>query len=93
MPRQRHPQFPPLTDEELKSVWGESHWALKFPPVLTVDQAAELLQVPKTTVYDWSSRGLLNGCARRVGKHLRIWRDRLLTSVFNKGIQQDVKCS
>ena len=54
--------------------------------MLSVDQAARLLQVPKATIYDWSSRGLLRGCGRRAGKHLRIFRDRLLTRVFNEGL-------
>lgn len=62
--------------------------ASRFPPVLTTDQAAELLQVPKATLYDWSSRGLLKGCARKVGKHLRFFRDRLLLKIFNEGIHE-----
>ena len=87
MSRRQLSAFPPLTPAELRSALDDPHWATKFPPVLTVDQTAELLQVPKATVYDWSSRGLLRGCSRRVGKHLRIWRDRLLISVFTKGIK------
>ena len=47
---------------------------------------ARLLQVPKATIYDWSSRGLLRGCGRKVGKHLRLFRDRLITKIFNDGL-------
>lgn len=72
-----------LTPAELAAPFMNSSWGEKFPPVLTVDEAAELLRVPKSTIYDWSSRGMLRGCARRVGKHLRIFRDRLLQKVFN----------
>jgi excisionase family DNA binding protein len=57
-----------------------------IPVVLTVDEAAALLRVSKETIYDWSSRGLLKGCCRKVGKHLRFFRDRLLQKVFNEGI-------
>ena len=63
MPHRQLPDFPPLTLEELRSALDDIHWAVKFPPVLTIDQTAELLQVPKSTVYDWSSRGLLRGSA------------------------------
>ena len=56
-----------------------------IPPVLTVDEAAALLRVPKQTIYDWT-RGLLKGCGRKVGKHLRLFRDRLLLKVFNEGL-------
>ena len=77
-----------LTPAELSAPFVGSLWGEKFSPVLTVDEAAELLRVPKSTIYDWSSRGMLRGCARRVGKHLRIYRDRLLQQVFNEGLTE-----
>jgi excisionase family DNA binding protein len=61
------------------------------PAVLTVDEAAALLRVPKATLYDWRSRGLLAGCCRKVGKHLRFFRDRLIQKVFNDGINEHAK--
>lgn len=75
-----------LSLKEVASAFADVNWANRFPPVLSVDQSAELLQVPKGTIYDWSSRGLLCGCSRRVGKHLRLFRDRLLLKVFNEGL-------
>jgi excisionase family DNA binding protein len=75
-----------LTKAEIAAAFNDPHWAGAYPPVLSVDQAARLLQVPKRTIYDWSSRGLLRGCGRRVGKHLRLFRDRLLNQVFNEGL-------
>ncbi len=86
MPRTANPNFPPLTTAELKAAFQDPAWSTRFPPVLSVEQAAELLQVPKATIYDWSSRGLLSPCACRAGKHLRIWRDRLLSIVFEGGL-------
>ena len=78
-----------LTAKEVAATFDAVNWANRFPPVLSVDQAAELLQVPKSTIYDWSSRGLLRGCGRRAGKHLRIFRDRLLQKVFNEGLKNE----
>ena len=75
-----------LTKAEIASAFADPHWAGAYPPVLSVDQAARLLQVPKATIYDWSSRGLLRGCGRKVGKHLRLFRDRLITRIFNEGL-------
>ncbi|MCC7421865.1 MAG: helix-turn-helix domain-containing protein [Planctomycetaceae bacterium] len=72
-----------ITAAEIAAAFSHSHWADRYPPVLTVDQAAELLRVPKSTLYAWSSQGRLKGCGRRVGKHLRLFRDRLLTHLFN----------
>lgn len=72
-----------LTREELTAMFADPAWAAKYPPILTVDEAAALLRVPKQTVYDWHSRGLLKGCCHKVGKHLRFLRDRLLKLKFN----------
>lgn len=75
-----------LTDREIASTFADPVWSLRFPPVLTVGQVADLLQVPKDTIYQWRSRGLLGNCSRRVGKHVRFYRDRLIKQVFNEGI-------
>jgi len=75
-----------LTAQEVRASFQSETDAGRFPPVLSVDQAAELLLVPKATIYDWRSRGLLNGCSRRLGKHVRFFRDRLILHVFNEGI-------
>jgi excisionase family DNA binding protein len=75
-----------LTAKELTQAFADPAWSARFQPVLTVEQAAALLQVSKQTIYDWHSRGLLKGCCRRVGKHLRFFRDRLLVHIFNEGL-------
>jgi excisionase family DNA binding protein len=81
-----HDQILHWTDAEIAKAFSDSKWAEKFPPVLTADQAAQLVSVPKATIYNWSSRGLLRGCARKVGRHLRIVRDKFIKRVFNEGI-------
>ena len=75
-----------LTAREAAGLFSDPAWAAAFPPILTVDQAAALAQVPKQTVYAWSSQGLLRGCSRRAGKHLRIVRDRFVLKLFNEGL-------
>ena len=75
-----------LSEQEIKSAFTEGPWAERFPPVLTIDQASELIQVPKSTLYDWRSRGLLGRCSRRVGKRVLFVRDRLLQQIFNEGL-------
>jgi excisionase family DNA binding protein len=80
-----------LTAAELARCFSDPVWSARFPPILGVDQVAQLLQVSKATVYDWSSRGLLKGCCSRVGKHLRFFRDRLLLRVFNEGLDSHGK--
>lgn len=77
-----------LTAQEVAKAFLDPVWASKFPPILSVEQAAQLFQVPVGTIYAWSSRGLLKGCCRRVGKHLRFFRDRLVLHVMNEGIYE-----
>jgi len=71
---------------EVAQAFEDPHWSQRFPPLLTVDEAEELVNVPKATIYDWSSRGLLSDCAFRVGKYLRIWRDSFLKLISEGGI-------
>jgi hypothetical protein len=75
-----------LTAREVAGFFSGATWAATFPPVITVDQAATLAQVPKQTIYGWSSQGLLKGCCRKTGKHLRILRDRFIQKLFNEGL-------
>ena len=78
-----------LAKSEITQAFVEPHWSKRFPPILTVDQAAELLQVPVATIYTWRSRRALGGSCRKVGKHLRFFRDRLVSHVFNEGVVED----
>ncbi len=72
----------PLTDQEIASYFADSRGGGRFPPILTAGEAAELAGVPIGTIYDWSSRGLLDNCAAKKGKRLRILRDRLVAWLF-----------
>ena len=54
----------------------------RFPPILNVQQSADLLQVSINTIYEWSSKGYLKGCGRKRGKRLFFWRDRLVSELF-----------
>ena len=72
-----------LTDKEIALSFSDPLWAEKFPPIMSVEQAAALLQLPVATIYDWRSRGLLGKCSRKVGKRVHFFRDRLVQHVFN----------
>lgn len=71
-----------LSDKETDALFLEPKWAEQFPPILAVPQVAQLLQVPIQTVYGWSSRGLLDACKLRVGKHRRFLRNRLIQLIL-----------
>ncbi len=74
-----------LNDADLAAAFG-GPWAERFPPVLTVEQAAELLQVPKSAIYHKKCEGKLDGTVTKVAGKLRFWRDRLLKRAFAQGL-------
>ena len=76
-----------LTDKEIGLSFSDPLWAERFPPIMSLEQAADLLGLPKATIYDWRSRGLLGSCSRKCGKRVHFFRNRLIDLVFNKGLQ------
>lgn len=75
-----------LTAKEIAAAFSDPEWAKRFPPILTVAEAAELIRLPEQTIYSWSSRGLLKGCSQKVGRYRRFFRDRYVAQLFNEGI-------
>lgn len=71
-----------LTTEEIEATFADPEVAKSYPVILNITQASKLLQLPIATLYDWHSRGLLKGCCRKLGKHLRFPRNRLIQHVF-----------
>jgi len=66
-------------------------FAVDDPRLLSLDDVAALLQVPKATIYNWRSRG--DSCPRaiKVGRHLRFresdvraWMDEQFASATSK---------
>lgn len=71
-PRPRHR---PLAQDELGTGLSE------YPPLLTVDEAARLLRVSKSTLYGHVSRGKYRDAVKR-GRPLVFYRDRLVRDYF-----------
>jgi hypothetical protein len=78
-----------LSPKEIERAFADSRWAESFPPILNVEQAAQLLRHPKATIYSWSSQGLLSSCSTRAGKKLLFWRNRLIEKIFNEGLRSE----
>lgn len=71
-----------LSTAEIQQAFADGS-SVPFPPILSVDQLAELLQISTKTVYEWIAKGRLDGAFRKRGKHLLIWRDRAIDILFN----------
>ena len=71
-----------LSKAEIQQAFADGPGA-QFPPILSVDQFATLLQLNAKTVYEWIAKGRLDGVFRKRGKHHLIWRDRALDLLFN----------
>ena len=44
-----------ISREEIASAFSTDKYCDRFPPIMNVQQAAELLQVPKHTLYEWNA--------------------------------------
>lgn len=60
-----------LTQQEIESSLHQ------YPPILTPEEAARLLQLKISTLYRHLSEGKYNSAVKR-GKPIRFWRDRLI---------------
>jgi hypothetical protein len=78
-----------LTAKDLSSLFDDPDWKTKFPPLINVDQAAELAAVKKNTIYDWSSQKLLDDCKTKNRRPLLFHRDRFVQILFLRGIIND----
>jgi hypothetical protein len=77
-----------LSDAEIAAAFADPDSASRYPPIMTIEQAADLLQYPTETLRNWRSRGMLSGCSRRGGKRVRFFRDRLIKLFFNNGLHE-----
>ncbi len=61
-----------MSPEDIGQIVGQyAH----YPPLLNIEQAAEIAQRSKATIHDWSHRGLLDAMKFRRGRRLLIARD------------------
>jgi predicted DNA-binding transcriptional regulator AlpA len=55
----------------------------RWPPILSPAQLAALTGQSPSTIYEWMSKGRLDGAFRKRGKHVLIWRDRAIHTLYN----------
>lgn len=61
----------------------------KFPPILTVEQAAQFMQLERHTIYELIRQGRIP--AFRAGRAIRLSRDKLLEIVGEDGMRADMR--
>lgn len=73
---------PNLSKDEI-AVAFQSPGGDAVPPILSPQQLADILGLSVKTVYEWVAKGRLDGCFRKRGKHVLIWRDRAIKILFD----------
>lgn len=76
------PRKTTVTAEDLHRTF-DGQWGERYPPILSPADLADLLRLSRKTIYEWISKGRLDGAFRRRGKHVLIWRDRAIDILFN----------
>jgi excisionase family DNA binding protein len=71
----------PLSVEEIRRAFESGR--ASAPPIVSPGALAAHLGLSVKTVYEWLSRGRLDGAYRKRGKHVLIWRDRAIDTLFN----------
>jgi len=71
-----------LSKPEIQQAFADGP-GTQFPPILTVAQLADLVQISPKTIYERVAKGRLDGAFRKRGKHLLVWRDRAIDILFN----------
>lgn len=72
-----------LKPEEIAAAFATDDLRKRFPPVLNVAQAADLLGRPADTIRLWITQGRFKGAVRKRGKGYLIWRDHFLKAAFD----------
>lgn len=65
-----------MDDDELNQL--DEQYARKYQPLITFTQAAEIAQRAVATIYDWSTRNLLDECKVGRGRGARLNRKKFL---------------
>jgi excisionase family DNA binding protein len=78
-----------LTVQEIQLAFDEEAVRKESPPILSPEQFARLFGISVSTAYHWIALGRLEGAVTRIGKHRRIWRNRAIEMLFNKGQAKD----
>jgi excisionase family DNA binding protein len=74
-----------LSSDEIQLAFEDEAMRSLFPPILSPEQLAQLLGVSRSTVYFWIAQGRFAGAVTKIGKHRRIWRNRAIEVLFNRG--------
>ena len=72
-----------MTDEQHDSIL--EYYQQHYPPLITFQQASEICQRPRKTLYDWSSRGYFDGFKHHLGRERRLLRDPFIHWMLSGG--------
>lgn len=72
----------PISLAEIQQAFSGSAGEL-VPVILSPTKLARLIDLYPKTIYEWISKGRLDGAFRKRGKHILIWRDRALNLLLN----------
>ena len=71
-----------LSKTEIQQAFAEDTGP-PVPQILTVQELADLVQISPKTIYEWCSKGRLDGAYRKRGKRILFWRNRAIDLIFN----------
>ena len=71
----------PLKREEIRQAFAGD--ATSASAIISPKQLSQIIGLSVKTVYEWISKGRLDGAYSKRGKHAFLWRDRAIEIIFN----------
>lgn len=75
----------------LKQLQKDPHFTSKYGLLLTMELTAAMLNIDISSLYEWSSRGLIDTCRRKLGRRIQIFRDCLLALIARHGLDTSIR--
>jgi hypothetical protein len=79
-----------MSDKEVDVLVAQ--YADKYPPLILGREAAEIARVPLQTIYDWSSRQLLDDFKSKRGRHFLLRRDAFVRFIATGVCEENDEC-
>jgi hypothetical protein len=70
-----------MAQTDLDAIVAES--AKNFPPLIQVEEAAQIARVPPATIHAWSSAGRMDAFKIRSGRRILFYRDTFVRFVLD----------
>lgn len=75
----------------MRQLQKDPDFTKRYGLLLTIELGAAMLNVEISSLYEWSSRRLIDSCRRKLGRRIEIFRDCLLALIARHGLDTSIR--